>query len=70
MASTPMDSKVVFKKVVKVNVFAGLVQISPTYGPIFRNPLTTQEPEIFLEKHQAAEEAMEASAGFQLIAAV
>ena len=72
MASTPMDSKVVFKKVVKVkvNVFAGLVQISPTYGPIFRNPLTTQEPEIFLEKHQAVEEAMEASAGFQLIAAV
>ena len=32
--------------------------------------MTTQEPEIFLEKHQAAEEAMEASTGFQLIAAV
>ena len=37
MAPTPMDSKDVFKKVVKVkvNVFAGLVQRSPALGPIF-----------------------------------
>ena len=71
MAPTPMDSKDVFKKVVKVkvNVFAGLVQRSPALGPIFWKPLATQEPEICLETHRAVEESMEASSSFHSIGA-